>query len=108
VLARKLQIINPPRALLKTIFQEQYKDIPYSAGLTHCCGYGGLVNIANSNYAEEMATMRLQEFADAGIKTIVTTCPTCWYSFMKNNEKLEFEIIDLLEIIAQNIKVEQK
>ena len=58
----------------------------------------------NPELALQMAKNRLQEFSQDKVKTIVTSCPTCWYSFMKANENFEFEIQDLLEIVADLIE----
>lgn len=101
VLARKIGKPEYSYKILKKVFPKNFKETPYSRELTHCCGYGGLVNIANSKLSEEMAKRRLAEFSKEKIKTIITACPTCWYSFMKNNEELEFEILDLVEIISE-------
>ncbi|NHJ04982.1 MAG: (Fe-S)-binding protein [Candidatus Heimdallarchaeota archaeon] len=104
VLARKMNVIDAPYQLLEKMFPTKFKENPYSKKLTHCCGFGGLVNIVNSELANTMSIKRLEEFDKEGIKTIVTSCPTCWYSFMKNNKDLKFEIIDLIELFANFIK----
>lgn len=104
VLARKLEVLDEPRELLKEMFPDSLREIPCSRELTHCCGYGGLVNVANSEIANEMAQNRLVEFEKGKIKTIVTSCPTCYYSFMKNNTELQFEIFDIVELIAALIQ----
>lgn len=104
VLSRKLGVIDEPYEILKTLFSEHFVENPYSKELTHCCGFGGLVNIVNSELANTMSRNRLEEFERDGIKTIVTNCPTCWYSFMKNNEDLKFEIVDLVELVSNFIE----
>ncbi|MBD3190332.1 MAG: hypothetical protein GF308_06795 [Candidatus Heimdallarchaeota archaeon] len=104
VLARKLGVLDPPRELLMAMFPNSLREVPYSREITHCCGFGGLVNIANSEIANQMAQNRLAEFKKAEIKTIVTSCPTCYYSFMKNNTELQFEIFDLVEAVAALIQ----
>ncbi len=104
VLARKLDVVDQPTEIMKLMFPEKFKENAYSKEHTHCCGFGGLVNIVNPELALKMAKNRLDEFSQENIKTIVTSCPTCWYSFMKANENFEFEIRDLLEIIAELIE----
>ncbi len=101
VLSRKLHIYDEAYNLLATIFQEQFKEITYSKEQTHCCGFGGLVNIANHQLADAIATKRLAEFQDEGIQTIITSCPTCLYGFQKNNPELTFELFDLVEIVSK-------
>jgi len=103
VLSRKLGVIEAPYQIMKGIFSDNFVEANYSKELTHCCGFGGLVNIVNPNIANKISQNRLEEFSKQGIKTIVTGCPTCWYSFMKNNKELQFEILDLLEIVIDYI-----
>ena len=103
VLARKLDVVRQPTELMKQMFPKSFIVNAYSMDQTHCCGFGGLVNVANPDLALKMTKNRLEEFARDKIKTIVTSCPTCWYSFMKANEDLDFEIQDLLELIAELI-----
>ncbi|MFW9922423.1 MAG: (Fe-S)-binding protein [Candidatus Thorarchaeota archaeon] len=101
VLARKMNKSHFSYIILEQLFPNNFKVNPYSKEKTHCCGFGGLVNIVNHDLANEMAKRRLAEFAKEGIKTIVTSCPTCKYSFMKNNEKMQFEIVDLIELVSE-------
>ncbi|MBN1329393.1 MAG: (Fe-S)-binding protein [Candidatus Heimdallarchaeota archaeon] len=103
VLSRKLGVIEAPYQILKEIFSFNFIEAIYSKELTHCCGFGGLVNIVNPSIANKMSQNRLAEFSKQGVKTIVTSCPTCWYSFMKNNKDMQFEIMDLLEIVIEYI-----
>ncbi|NHJ84892.1 MAG: (Fe-S)-binding protein [Asgard group archaeon] len=110
VLTRKLNVIDDTYYILNLLFPESFKEVLYSREKTHCCGYGGLVNIVNPKVAQQVAKNRLTEFKNQDIKTIVTSCPTCNYSLSKNDFELNFEIIDLLELIskaATKIKKEQ-
>jgi Fe-S oxidoreductase len=100
VLSRKMRITKEPYYILEKLFPENFKEAINSKELTHCCGFGGVVNVVNSEFANKIALNRLNEFAEKGIKTIVTSCPTCWYSFMRNNIDLQFEIIDFIELIV--------
>jgi Fe-S oxidoreductase len=100
VLSRKMRITKEPYYILEKTFPENFNEATYSKELTHCCGFGGVVNVVNSELANKIAKNRLNEFAEIGIKTIVTSCPTCWYSFMRNNTDLQFEIIDFIELIV--------
>jgi Fe-S oxidoreductase len=100
ILSRKLKVVKEPYYVLKKIFAENFKETSNSRELTHCCGFGGVVNVVNSDLANKISQNRLDEFSVEGIKTIVTSCPTCWYSFMRNNTEFEFEIIDFVELIS--------
>ncbi|MHA1213124.1 MAG: (Fe-S)-binding protein, partial [Candidatus Heimdallarchaeota archaeon] len=101
VLSRKLGIVEEPYKILRTMFPENFKEATYSKELTHCCGFGGLANIVNHSIANTMSANRLAEFQKEDVKTIVTSCPTCWYSFMKNNPDMQFEIKDLVELVTE-------
>ncbi|MEA2070890.1 MAG: (Fe-S)-binding protein [Asgard group archaeon] len=103
ILVRKLNVIREPYFFLKKLFGKNFNEINYSRFDTNCCGYGGVVNIVNPDLASNISKKRLKEFLDKGIKTIVTTCPTCHYSFMKNNIEMEFEIVDLIELLGESI-----
>ncbi|MFX1250341.1 MAG: (Fe-S)-binding protein [Promethearchaeota archaeon] len=100
VLARKLGIIDPPRQIIQKLAPAALKESAYSTNTTHCCGFGGLVNIANPEIAAEMSKQRLNEFAQLGVTTIITSCPTCELSFLKNDSEMQFEIKDLVEFVA--------
>ncbi|NHJ49793.1 MAG: (Fe-S)-binding protein, partial [Asgard group archaeon] len=100
VLSRKMNVINEPYYVFSKLFKDQFKEVSHSRELTHCCGFGGVVNVVNSELANKISQNRLNEFSADGIKTIVTSCPTCWYSFMRNNMEFEFEIVDFVELIA--------
>ncbi|NHJ39403.1 MAG: (Fe-S)-binding protein [Asgard group archaeon] len=104
VLSRKMRIIKEPYYVLQKIFPKNFKEITYSRELTHCCGFGGVVNIVNPELANKISINRLNEFSAKKIKTIVTSCPTCWYSFMRNNKEMQFEIIDFVELIVSLLK----
>jgi Fe-S oxidoreductase len=104
ILARKLKVIDEPRKLLKAIFGESFLETPYTKEKTHCCGYGGVVNLVNPDLSSKIAKNRLKEFAELDIKTIITNCPTCWYAFTNNNKDFSFTILDLIEILIMVIK----
>lgn len=106
VLSRKMRITKEPYYILQKIFPKNFEEATYSKELTHCCGFGGVVNIVNSELANKISKNRLEEFAVKKIKTIVTSCPTCWFSFMRNNSDLQFEIIDIVELVTSFLKKE--
>ncbi|MFX0093295.1 MAG: (Fe-S)-binding protein [Candidatus Hodarchaeota archaeon] len=100
VLARKLGITDAPRQILHKIAPETLKESPYSGKYTHCCGFGGLVSITNPEIAAAMSKQRLGEFVKLNIDTIVSCCPTCELSFLRNDTLMKFEIKDLIEVVA--------
>lgn len=104
VLARKLGNTRFPRKILQALFPETFVEVPYNQKETHCCGYGGVVNVVAPETAGIMAKKRLAEFRQVGAKTLVTCCPTCELSFLKYDEAVEFEVRDLVDLVAEHLK----
>lgn len=93
-LARKLGIIEEPRAVLHAIPGLSLREPHFSKRLTRCCGGGGQLSRTNPQVAESIAEKRRRELA-AYAPCIVTACPTC-------REVLggSFPVYDLSEIVA--------
>ncbi|MHA1730425.1 MAG: (Fe-S)-binding protein [Promethearchaeota archaeon] len=104
VLARKLKVTEAPRAILDRLFPETFRESFYKGDETHCCGYGGLVNVVDPEVAAKMSRKRLAEFDKVGARTITTCCPTCELSFQKHDEDLKFDVKNLVEHGAGQLK----
>jgi heterodisulfide reductase subunit D len=68
-----------------------------------CCGAGGGVKIGYPDWSVDISKERLEEAKETGATVISSICPFCKTNLMDANEKLkmDFEIIDLLEILDQ-------
>ncbi len=104
LLARKLKVTEPPRVILQTIYPENFQEVHYNRKETHCCGFGGLENVVNPDLADKISKKRLAEFDQVGASTIVTCCPTCELSLLRNNEDVRFEIKDITELVAEHLE----
>jgi Fe-S oxidoreductase len=66
-----------------------------------CCGAGGGVKIGYPEWSLEVSKERLEEAKQTGASVVSSICPFCRtnLSDANNNYHLEFEVLDLLEII---------
>ncbi|GAB4328046.1 MAG: (Fe-S)-binding protein [Promethearchaeota archaeon] len=103
VLARKLGVAEAPKKLLAAATGAPPLEPPYAGEGTHCCGFGGLVNVVNPELAGEVCRRRLAELDRTGGKALVTSCPTCALAFLKHDVELHFEVMDLLEVVASKL-----
>lgn len=67
------------------------EELPYSRELAHCCGYGGLVSVANKAVAQEM----VQQCVTQSDHDYLTYCVNCRDHFMNQGKKTRH----LLELV---------
>ena len=94
-LARKLDVIDAPRELLRRAgmtIQEAY----YAGRDTQCCGRGGSLGTMQPDLASAITRRRIKELQKAG-GTIITACPTCKSAFTAEGA----DVKDVTEIIQE-------
>jgi Fe-S oxidoreductase len=75
-----------------------------------CCGAGGGVKIGYPDWSLEISKERLEEAKDTGMSVISSTCPFCITNLNDANDefKMNFEVIDLIEILDKlDIEIEK-
>ena len=95
ILAKDLDIIEEPRAILKQIGY-QIKEPIYTRKNVHCCG--GKSKIGDEITRNKINKMRKEELEQTDADVYVSACPTC-----KDTLK-ELHIKDITEIVADALK----
>ena len=97
-LARKLELIDEPREVLKSI-PDLVVKYPYFGGKdTQCCGRGGSLGQTHSDLSEKITKKRAEELKKDA-KCIVTACPTCNTAFKEQG----CEVYDISELVFMGI-----
>jgi Fe-S oxidoreductase len=98
-------IYEAPREILKAIPGLELVEMIRNAENSFCCGGGGGVPTAFSDFSLWVASERLKEAASTGVDAIVSCCPFCESSFRnaidKNRSTLRYH--DLTELVARAI-----
>jgi len=106
-MSRYMDIIEPPRIILKSIDGIELVEPTLARKDTYCTGDGGL-EVTHPEAAKKIALKRVQMLLETGAEKIVTTCPACiemlklGLRFMRFDRKVE--VLDLVEIVASSIK----
>ncbi|NVM55568.1 MAG: (Fe-S)-binding protein [Candidatus Helarchaeota archaeon] len=106
-LGRHSNIYDAPREILQKIPGIEFVEMKRIKENAWCCGAGGGVKSAFSELAVEIAQDRILEAEEQDVKTIVTACPFCINNLRegaKSLNKTEFEVIDILDLIAMAIE----
>jgi heterodisulfide reductase subunit D len=106
-IGRAAKIYEPPRELLKKVPGIEFIEMKRNRENAWCCGAGGGVKSAFPEMAVEIAQDRILEAEELGVKTIVTACPFCVTNLRdgaKSLGKSDFEVIDILDLVALTIE----
>ncbi len=95
-LGRHLGVYDPPRRLASRAV-ERLHEFSRARGESECCGGGGLLPITMPETADAISDHRLDEVKEAGLRTLVTACPTCKQRLGRGG----VEAIDLVELLEQ-------
>jgi iron-sulfur cluster protein len=104
-LARELQIIEPPRQILRKI--SDFKEMKFSGYNAKCCGAGGGVLSSFPELSHTIAETRVEEASlIENIEYLLTVCPFCEYNLKKGNNKKQtsMEIKSIQEYLVNNIE----
>lgn len=95
-LARKLDVYEEPRLILKSIPKITLKEAYPNKKDTQCCGRGGALGIANPALSLQLAKNRVSQLKEISA-SVVTACPSCELALKEADETIE--VLDLSEII---------
>lgn len=95
-LGRWLGVYEAPRRLAYRALDELH-EFSRARNEAECSGGGGLLPETMPDVADKIAEHRLGEVREAGVKTVVTSCPTCKKMLGRGN----VEAIDLVELLAE-------
>jgi len=97
-LARYEQVIEEPRRLLSRV--AVVKEFAWNKSDTECCGGAGMLPKTMPSAADDMSRRRLREIAEAGGKTVVTSCATCKHMLARNAPD-GIEVRELIEYVNE-------
>lgn len=110
-LGRYNGIYNEPRSILNSLNGVKPVDVRAKEE-SFCCGAGGANFWYKVNETTRIPDLRLDEFTEAGAKTVVTECPFCLSMFEEslkaNDEYQELEIKDISELLLSALETEHK
>lgn len=110
-LGRHCGVFEAPRKILETIPQIRLEEFDKNKNEAICCGGGGGLTIANSNLANKIAQIRLNEAEERAIPVVITACPACQLNFTSSKDKYNMEklkILDINELVSNSIDVHKK
>jgi len=99
-------VYQAPRNILKQIPGLELVEMLRTRENTLCCGAGGGVREAFSDYARHVGEDRLEEAQSVSVEAMVSGCPYCKENFKKAGESSNKDIaaFDLSEIILMSLK----
>lgn len=95
-LGRHLGIYEPPRRLLRKAVS-QVREFSRNRDMAECCGGGGVLPRTSPRLASAIAAHRRVEVLEAGVKLVVTSCPTCKRQLAGDG----IEVRDLVEVLEE-------
>lgn len=95
-LARKLDVVDEPRAVLTAILADGAGEFAWNRRDTVCCGAGALLPESMPETSKRMSVHRATEARERGA-TIVTSCPGCLHRFRDSGA----EAIGFLSLVAK-------
>lgn len=102
-LGRHMEMYEVPREVIKQIPGIKFVEMERNRENAWCCGAGGGVKIGFPEWALEISKERLEEAKKTGAAVLTSMCPFCKRNLSDANEKfnMEFEVLDLIEILDQ-------
>jgi Fe-S oxidoreductase len=103
-LARQADIMDSPRALLRSIEGVTLKEMAHNRENALCCGTSGWMQC--SSCSKEMQRTRLSEALAVGAGTLVTACPKCrlHLSCALRDMEVDLKIRDINELLAAALR----
>ena len=101
-LVRGLGVKDKQREVLSSIENLKWLEMK---GTRNCCGGGGAYGLYQPDWSAKISSRRLKDVPE-GVKTIITTCPTCEATFKKaiKRENLDIEVKDLVTLVYEGLK----
>ncbi len=87
---------DQPREILHLIGIEVV-EMPRKRLNTYCCGGGGGVPFSYPSLAKIIANKRLEEAKSTGVEVLITSCPSCVWTFTGESGMRVYDIIELID-----------
>lgn len=99
-------VYQAPRDILDKIPGLEVVEMPRMKENTLCCGAGGGVREAFSDYARRTGQERIEEARSISVEAIVSACPYCKENFNKAGESpdMGMKAFDLSELVLMSLK----
>ncbi|MHA1509134.1 MAG: (Fe-S)-binding protein, partial [Promethearchaeota archaeon] len=100
-LGRHMDVYEVPREVYKQIPGIKLVEMKRNRENAWCCGAGGGVKIGYPEWSVEISKERLEEASETGASVVSSVCPFCRTNLSDANDNFDmnFEVIDLIEII---------
>jgi Fe-S oxidoreductase len=102
-LGRHQGVFEAPRRLLAALPGVEIVELPRNRKNAWCCGAGGGVQEAFTDFSQWTAAERLREVTHVGADTLVTACPGCKENLWASARAAGVEIMDLAELICAQV-----
>lgn len=99
------EIYQAPRDILNSIPDLKLVEMNRNKANSWCCGAGGGVIDAYPEFAQWVASERIDEAKSTGAETLVTSCPWCTGNFrdaIKENSE-NIKVTNIIELIEQAV-----
>jgi Fe-S oxidoreductase len=97
-----------PRNILRAIPGVDFVDENHVDQWYYCCGNGvSTFKKVRPEIAATIGERRIRKAKDLGAETLALACPHCWDHFteVKSNTRLEIELLNVVELLAQAVGV---
>ena len=98
-------IYDPPRDIIKSIPGVELIEMERIKEYAWCCGAGGGVKEAYSDFNTFTAQERIEEAKATGAEALITACPWCERNFLDaiNGSGDKMKVYDIVELVQQAI-----
>ncbi len=102
-LGRNSGSFDEPRSVLEAIPGLELVELPANRWFSTCCGGGGNVEMVNPELSARVAQMKLDQIAETGAGTVVTSCQQCVRTIASRarRRKIRLEVKDLTQLVAE-------
>jgi heterodisulfide reductase subunit D len=102
-LGRNSGVFEEPREVLKAIPGIRLVELANNRQLSVCCGGGGNVEMVNPDLSARVAQMKLDEIAETGADTVVSSCQQCLRTVATRarRQKMNLNVKDLTEMVVE-------
>ena len=96
-------IYDAPREVLKQISESDILEMFATRERALCCGFGGGYKLTNPEQANDMGSRITDEAAFVKDDILVSACPLCKESFLRDAGEKGLELKDIAELIIDSL-----
>ena len=95
-----VELFDAPRELLNSV-TDNIHEFQWNRKMTYCCGSGSSLDKFDSEAAQKIGLNRIEEAADLGITTVITSCQTCLQTLLNlsHNSHRTVKVKEITEIL---------